>query len=125
MHDSPIGLLAWIADKYFSWSATYAWTPTELITSTLLHYFADGGPTLALQIYRENGTEALNQAKYVDCPTGFSAFRDDMELVPRAWAETKVNIFFWEEHEAGGHFAIFERPKEMVEDLEQFFHSVW
>ena len=48
-----------------------------------------------------------------------------MEVVPKAWAETKANIVFWKEHDVGGHFAFVERPKEMIEDLDGFFHSVW
>ena len=34
-----------------------------------------------------------------------------------AWAETKANIIFWKEYDRGGHFALVERPKAMVDDL--------
>ncbi|CAF9927205.1 hypothetical protein IMSHALPRED_007157 [Imshaugia aleurites] len=37
MHDSPVGMLAWMADKLFTWSDSYPWSPAELITWTLLH----------------------------------------------------------------------------------------
>lgn len=57
MHDSPVGMLAWMADKVFIWSDAYPWTPTDLITWTLLHYFP--GPTTGFQMYRENGGAEL------------------------------------------------------------------
>ena len=37
MHDSPVGMLVWMADKLFTWSDAYPWSADELITWTLLH----------------------------------------------------------------------------------------
>lgn len=127
MHDSPVGMLAWMADKLFTWSDSYPWSPAELITWTLLHYFP--GPTGGFQIYRENSaTEMISGAdadKFLDTSTGVSAFAKEAEMVPRSWAERKANIVFWQEHESGGHFAAYEKPDEFVDDLVNFFPSVW
>lgn len=127
MHDSPVGMLAWMADKLMTWSDSYPWSPTELVTWTLLHYFP--GPTTAFQIYRENSaTEMVSGPKaneYLKVPTGVSVFAKEAEMVPRSWAEPKANILFWQEHETGGHFAAYEKPKELVDDLARFFGSVW
>lgn len=127
MHDSPVGMLAWMTDKLFTWSDAYPWSPTELITWTLLHYFP--GPTGGFQIYRENSaTEMISGAdadKVLEIPTGVSAFAKEAEMVPRSWAERKANIVFWQEHETGGHFAAYEKPDEFVDDLVNFFPSVW
>ena len=127
MHDSPVGMLAWMTDKLFTWSDSYPWSPEELITWTLLHYFP--GPTGAFQIYRENsatemisGTEA---DKFLQTPTGVSAFAKEAEMVPRSWAERKANIVFWQEHGSGGHFAAYEKPEDFVDDLVRFFPSIW
>lgn len=123
MHDSPLGMLAWMADKLFTWSDGYPWSSTELITWTLLHYFP--GPTTGFQIYRENGApEETNASNFVKVPTGVSAFAKEMEMVPKSWAETRYNVAFWKEHEQGGHFAAYEKPQEFVADLIEFFHSV-
>ena len=127
MHDSPVGMLAWMADKLFTWSDSHPWSPAELITWTLLHYFP--GPTGGFHMYRENSaTEMVSGAdadKYLETPTGVSAFAKEAEMVPRSWAETKANVVFWQEHESGGHFAAYEKPKEFVNDLVRFFLSVW
>ena len=127
MHDSPVGMLAWMADKLFTWSDSYPWSAAELITWTLLHYFP--GPTAGFHIYRENSaTEMISGAdadKYLETPTGVSAFAKEAEMVSRSWAEKKANVVFWQEHESGGHFAAYEKPQEFVDDLVRFFPSVW
>jgi hypothetical protein len=127
LHDSPVGMLAWMADKLHLWTDDYPWTPTELITWTLLHYFP--GPTKAMQMYRENNPEQMRKARqwneYVKIPSGVSAFPKELMVVPRSWAETKANIVFWQEHEHGGHFAAFEKPDEFSGDLIKFYKSVW
>ena len=127
LHDSPVGMLARMADKLFTWSDSYPWSPTELITWTLLQYWP--GPTTASQIYRENSeTEMVSgpRAKdYLKTPTGVSAFAKEAEMVPRSWAEAKANVVFWKEHLSGGHFAACERPEELAADLSEFYRSVW
>ena len=127
LHDSPIAMLAWMSDKLFLWSDDYPWTPTEIITWTLMHYFP--GPTTGLVMYRENPPqEELDHfAKYyVKAPTGVSAFPKEIEVAPRRWAETAMNVVWWREHpEGGGHFAAYEKPEAFSKDLIQFFRSVW
>lgn len=134
LHDSPIGLLAWITDKLFSWSDCYPnnpkgyrWTHEELITWTLIHYFSDNGPTAPFHMYVENNFGVFpegNSRTFVEVPTAVSAFRYEAEMVPRKWAEARANVIWWREHETGGHFAMYERPVEMVEDIIDFVGSL-
>ena len=123
MHDSPVGMLAWMMDKLYTWSDNYPWSPTELITWTLLHYFP--GPTTPFHMYRENDTTERQNIPYESTPTGVSAFAGEMEMVPRSWVERTANIVFWQEHEHGGHFAAYEKPEALGGDLVKFFRSVW
>ncbi|KAL8948923.1 MAG: hypothetical protein Q9222_004927 [Ikaeria aurantiellina] len=123
MHDSPVGMLAWMMDKLYTWSDNYPWSPGEIITWTLLHYFP--GPTTGFRMYRENGAEEKEHIQYENTPTGVSAFAGEMEMVPRSWAEKTANIVFWNEHEHGGHFAAWENPQALAEDATTFFRSIW
>ena len=123
MHDSPVGMLAWVMDKLYTWSDHYPWSARELITWTLLHYFP--GPTTGFHMYRENGAEPRDRIPYETTPTGVSAFAGEMEMVPRSWAEKTANVVFWREHEHGGHFAAWENPKALADDVIEFFRSVW
>ena len=124
MHDSPIGMLSWMADKLYVWSDSYPWTPTELITWTLLHYFP--GPTTAFTMSKENNVEEqIRTQNYIAVATGVSAFPKELGLVPRSWAETSANVVFWQEHSSGGHFAAHENPKDFAGDLIRFYRQVW
>ena len=125
MHDSPIAMLSWMADKLYTWSDSYQWSADELITWTLLHYFP--GPSTAFTMYRENDAQGLpsGEDNFVKPPTGVSAFGKELEMVPRSWANKLANVVFWQEHPDGGHFAAYERPAELLSDLIRFYRSVW
>ena len=126
VHDSPVAMLAWMSDKLFLWTDNYPWTPTEIITWTLLHYFP--GPTTSLVIYRElpGQLELDHYANhYVKVPSGVSAFPKELIMVPRCWAEASMNVVWWKDHpEGGGHFAAYEKPKELASDMIEFYRSV-
>ena len=127
MHDSPVGMLAWMMDKLSLWSDSYPWSPTELITWTLLHYFP--GPTTGFMMYTENHlpatmVEGTWAQEYLDVPCGFSAFPKELGIVPRSWAEKVANVTFWREHDEGGHFAMYEKPEVLVGDMVEFYKSV-
>lgn len=116
-------MLAWMTDKLFTWSDNYPWTPTEVITGTLLRWFP--GPTTPFYMYRKN--DALKR-KIIPCestPTGVSAFAGEMEMVPRSRAGKTANMRYWREHEHGGHFAAYEAPAALAGDLIEFIHATW
>jgi len=37
------------------------------------------------------------------------------------WASTMGNLCFWKMHESGGHFAVWEKPNELVDDLREYY----
>jgi hypothetical protein len=128
MHDSPAGMLAWMIDKLYLWSDSYPWTPTDLITWTLLHYFP--GPTTGFIMYHENHlpasmVEGSWAQEYLRVPFGCSAFPKEISMVPRSWAERIANVKFWRQHDSGGHFAMYEKPQELAGDMVKFYRSVW
>jgi hypothetical protein len=63
--------------------------------------------------------------KYLKMPCGFSAFPQELGILPRSWAEKVANVKFWREHPSGGHFAMHEKPNELVADLTEFYRTVW
>ncbi|KAF8857344.1 alpha/beta-hydrolase, partial [Acephala macrosclerotiorum] len=123
--DSPIGLLAWIYEKLHDWTDNYAWTADEILTWVSIYYFSEGGPAAANSFYfeiehREPGAFVAAQA-YVDVPLGISRFPQDLILLPKLWNPTMGPIAFEREHESGGHFAAWERPDDLVNDLRVMF----
>ena len=127
LHDSPVGMLAWMADKLFLWTDDYPWTNDEIITWTLMHWFP--GPTTALNMYFENPPdkvmEGVSRDGLLGVPAGVSAFPKELCVVPRSWTKGRLDIRFWREHERGGHFAAWERPRELVGDVVEFVKGVW
>ncbi|RDW93094.1 epoxide hydrolase family protein [Aspergillus mulundensis] len=123
-HDSPVALLAWFVGKLHAWTDRYPWTPDELIHWVLIHY--QGSPSAAMQIYKE-AAAVLNEnpnsmlGRYIKQPVGGSVFPKELWISPREWMEENCNIKFWRQHSSGGHFAAWERPQELVDDVAEFY----
>ena len=119
--DSPVGLLAWILDKFAAWSDTRD-SPFEtidrdqLLNNVTLYWLTRSGASAA-RIYFESH-DSLDPDLRVDVPTAITTYPRDIERWPRPWAKERYrSIVRWEEAEAGGHFPSLERPEFFVRDL--------
>jgi pimeloyl-ACP methyl ester carboxylesterase len=125
LQDSPTGLLAWIYEKLHSWSHNYAWTDDEILTWISIYYFSRAGPAASSYIYwsMENCDPPVfaAAAAWSDVPLGVSRFNEDTLLMPKLWNHTLGPIVFEAEHDNGGHFAAYERPDAIVQDLRSMF----
>ena len=54
----------------------------------------------------------------------YSLFPKELRPVPKSWAATTGDLSWFRQHESGGHFAAFEKPAEMKQDLEDFLRHV-
>jgi pimeloyl-ACP methyl ester carboxylesterase len=59
-----------------------------------------------------------------DVPAGFAVFPKDLSNPPREWAERFFNVQRWTEFWKGGHFAAWEQPQALAEDLREFFRPL-
>ncbi|KAE8311676.1 Alpha/Beta hydrolase protein [Aspergillus transmontanensis] len=105
--DSPLGLLAWLVEKFHDWR---------------------DGATPGLRFYREAFGRGMREAQktfetYVSVPCGVSMYEKEQLHCPRDWAAQAANILYWREYDRGGHFASLERPGLFVHDLRSFFSS--
>ncbi|KAK4503298.1 hypothetical protein PRZ48_006726 [Zasmidium cellare] len=62
---------------------------------------------------------------HIKVPFGFSYYPKETAPTPISWVATTGNLVFSRTHQKGGHFAALERPKEFMEDLEEFIKQVW
>lgn len=60
----------------------------------------------------------------IEAPTGVALFPEELILPPRAWVEAQFNLTHWTEMPRGGHFAAFEQPELLVEDLRAFYRDL-
>ncbi|KAJ7721953.1 Alpha/Beta hydrolase protein [Mycena maculata] len=123
LSDSPVGLLAWIYEKLVTWSDAYPWEDDEVLTWISIHWFSRAGPTASLRIYFEAD---INTAFSVPeprptIPLGLSHFPKDILVFPQSWTRDMGNVVFQQEHESGGHFAAYERPEYLADDLRKMF----
>ena len=122
LHDSPVGLLAWIYEKLHDWTDDYPWTDDEILTWVSIYWFSTAGPASSLRIYHEATSEAVKLRSYVPGkPLGLAYFPRDIYPVPKAWGMTLGPVVHQSEHESGGHFATWERPQAIVKDLQTMF----
>ncbi|KAJ6498715.1 Alpha/Beta hydrolase protein [Mycena vulgaris] len=123
--DSPVGLLAWIYEKLVGWTDNYPWDDDEVLTWVSIFWFSRAGPTASIRIYFEAGNRDFNKAFSINpkptIPLGLSHFPGDIVVFPRSWTRGLGNIVFEGEHDSGGHFAAYEKPNELVDDLRKMF----
>ncbi|MGW5572272.1 epoxide hydrolase family protein [Nocardia thailandica] len=119
--DSPVGLLAWILDKFAEWSDTDD-SPFEtisrdrLLDDVSLYWFTRTGASAA-RIYHESH-DSLDPALRVDVPAALTMYPRDVEKCPRPWARERYRrIVRWTTPARGGHFPSLEVPEYFVEDL--------
>ena len=126
--DSPVGLLAWILDKFAEWSDT-ADSPFETISldrildDVTLYWLTRSGASAA-RIYYESHN-SLDPELRVDVPSAITMYPRDIERYPRPWAQQRYRqIVRWREPDAGGHFPSLEVPGYFVEDLREGLAAV-
>ncbi|GAA2868942.1 epoxide hydrolase [Pseudonocardia halophobica] len=120
--DSPVGLLAWILDKFAEWTDTED-TPFETISrdrildDVTLYWLTRTGASAA-RIYSESHN-SLDPDLRVDVPSAISVYPRDIEKCPRPWAQERYRqIVRWRSPERGGHFPSLEAPKPFVKDVQ-------
>jgi len=121
--DSPVGMLAWIYEKLVQWSDSYPWTDEEVLTWISIFWFSRAGPAASVRIYFEivGSGDADLQMQDVKVPVGVSYFPKEIGQAPRAFIRAESTVVFESEHASGGHFAAYEKPEALVDDLRRMF----
>ncbi|KAF8586000.1 alpha/beta-hydrolase [Ramaria rubella] len=123
--DSPAALLAWIYEKLYSWTDGYSWTPDEIVTWVMLYWISTTGPVGGLRYYKEAGIATHGEAAAViaahsNVPLGVSVFRKELYKFPDDWCSMVQPVKYHKYHESGGHFAAYEKPELLVNDIRRF-----
>ena len=126
LNDSPIGLCAWIAEKFFGWSAAKennepSFTPEELLACVTLYWITETIHS-SIRLYNENSKMPFHFSKtdFVQVPVGISRFPYEAPFPPRQYIKRGYNIQHWTDQPAGGHFAALEQPELLANDIKQF-----
>jgi pimeloyl-ACP methyl ester carboxylesterase len=128
--DSPIGLAAWMAEKFRTWSdcdgdIERAVSMDELLTNVSIYWFG-GALDASLRLYKENRLRPLvfEPFERVAPPLGVALFPRELPTPPRSWVERVFNLQRWTVMPRGGHFAALEQPALLAEDIRAFFRPL-
>jgi microsomal epoxide hydrolase len=121
--DSPVGQLAWIAEKFRKFSNTDIdlVDRDDLLTNVSIYWFTATANSSA-RLYQHAIGFAGQQPKCT-VPTALAVFPNDTTLPVRTIAERGNMIVRWTEFERGGHFPALEEPALLITDLRAFFRQ--
>ena len=130
LNDSPVGLAAWIVEKYRTWSDCGGDVERrfskDVLLTTVMIYWVTQTINSSTRLYYETLRHpwSLKQGERIEAPTGIAAFPAEISRPPREWAERSFNLKQWTPMPSGGHFAALEEPQRLVEDIRSFFRPL-
>ncbi len=136
--DSPIGLAAWLLDHNDAdgqpagavasalnrtTSATDELTRDEILDNITLYWLTNTGIS-ASRLYWEYKGGFFN-AKGVSTPVAVSVFPGEQYQAPLSWTERAYpNLIHYNTLDKGGHFAAWEQPQLLSEEVRTGFRSL-
>lgn len=102
LNDSPVGLLSWIAEKFYAWtdndgSLEDAVARDGLLTNVAIYWFTATAGSAA-RLYRESITSgAVSPPPITHIPIGVGDYPKEILVTPRRWAERDNSIAYWSE----------------------------
>ena len=130
LNDSPVGLCAWIIEKFNGWSdnngdVENTFSKDELLANVTLYWVTQTIHS-SIRMYNENSTKPLvfQKGDFVNVPVAFAKFPKELPTPPRSYVEKGFNIKRWTEMPVGGHFAAAEQPELLASDIINFFKTL-
>jgi pimeloyl-ACP methyl ester carboxylesterase len=130
--DSPIGLAAWMLDhdeaSYQLIARAFAGNPGGLsrddVLDNVTHYWLTNTAISSARLYWESKL-AFFDVKGVELPVGLTVFPDELYPAPRSWAEKAYpKLIHYGVADEGGHFAAWEQPQKLSEEVRATFRSL-
>src|SRR6186713_3285558 len=98
-------------------------TRDDILDNITLYWLTNTAVSSA-RLYWENKL-AFFAPKNVTIPVAVSVFPDDIDAPPENWAEKAYpKLIFYNKHDKGGHFAAWEQPQLLSEDVRAGFRSL-
>ncbi|MDO8953625.1 MAG: epoxide hydrolase [Gammaproteobacteria bacterium] len=130
LNDSPIGLAAYLIEKYRGWSDCNGEIETrfsrdELLTMITLYWLTQTINS-SMRLYYECRANpwVLSVNEKITVPCAVACFTNDNVPLVKEWAERFYNLQRWTEFSRGGHFPAFEEPELLANDIRAFFYHL-
>ncbi|KAJ8925185.1 hypothetical protein NQ315_001370 [Exocentrus adspersus] len=138
LRDSPVGLAAYILEKFTTWTnplwkdlddggLTNKYTLTNLLDNVMI-YWVTRSITTSMRLYSETFNKDQYSSKVasipVEVPSGCARFSHELSTQPDSiLRDNYKNLIHLTDHD-GGHFAAFEVPDVLAEDIYAFTEKV-
>jgi pimeloyl-ACP methyl ester carboxylesterase len=133
--DSPVGLAAYFLDhdarsyelmtRVFN-GQSEGLTRDDILDNVTITWLTNTGVSGG-RLYWENWGSSFFAVKGVNSaiPVAVSVFPDELYPAPRSWAERAYpKLIYYKKHDKGGHFAAWEQPQLLAEDVRAGFRSL-
>jgi len=131
LSDSPVGLAAWLVEKFRSWTdcdgnPENALTRDEMLADISLYWFTGAiGSSFWPYYARMHRPWPIPEGATVDVPMGYAEFPREILRPPRSVAERMyTDIRRWTRMQKGGHFAALEQPAALAYEIREFFRPL-
>jgi len=142
--DSPVGLAAWMLDhdatsmalisRVFVDGAQEGLTRDDVLDN-ITHYWLTNTGVSSARLYWENSvgffdpkgwpTAPTSASAVVNIPAAVSVFPDEIYTPPRSWAEAAYpKLIHYNKLDKGGHFAAWEQPELLSEEVRTGFRTL-
>lgn len=140
--DSPVGLLAWLLERWRAWGDSHG-DPERVFSkehmiATAMIYWVTGTAGSSMRAYADAArypwTPSHNREPVVEAPTGITFLGGEnpagvsteqrvatFKSGPRA---RFFNTVYAQAHETGGHFGYYENPRAVIHDLREMFRPM-
>ncbi|HEY2203907.1 MAG TPA: epoxide hydrolase [Pseudonocardia sp.] len=124
--DSPVGQLAWIAEKFRAWSDPASVLDRDQLLTNVMIYWLTRTAGSAARVYyeRAHADDGGATPGPSAAPTALADFRYENFVPLRHVAERTETIVRWTSFDRGGHFAAMEQPELLVADVRAFFRQL-
>ena len=128
--DSPVGLAAWLVEKFHTWTDHRGdldgYFGRDTMLTDIMLYWVTGAIGSSFWPYyaRMHGPWPIPVGETVKVPTAYIEFPKEILSPPRSVAEMFYSdIQQWTSCDRGGPFAALEQPLTLVEDMRTFFRN--
>jgi pimeloyl-ACP methyl ester carboxylesterase len=132
--DSPVGMAAWMLDhdaasydliaRIFAGEVQSGGLTRDDILDNVTLYWLTNTSISAARLYWESKL-VFFAPKGVPLPTAVTAFPDEIYTAPESWTRRAYpNLIYFHKAERGGHFAAWEQPAILTQELRAAFRSL-
>ena len=131
LDDSPVGLAAWIVEKFRTWTdpagdLDRSFTKDQLLDNVMVYWVTATAHSSARMYYEfDKGLKSgdLDLFSPVTVPVGYARYPNEIFFTSKRWAEAQYPLNHFADMPRGGHFAAFEVPDLFVPDVRECFRS--